>query len=113
MTINAEGEFTKEVGEGSYINVQVKYGLIKLINMNFDLCKEMAEVDEKCPLKGKKTFTKDVNIPSEVPPVSSPQRYAPALSDRLPMKQGHYTALADVYDENEEHITCLTASISF
>ena len=71
MTIAAEGEFTEKVEKGSYINVSVKYGLIKLISLKIDLCEQMSQVNESCPLSGKKRITKEVEIPSEVPPVRS------------------------------------------
>ena len=69
MTIEAKGNFTEEVEEGAYINIVVKYGLIKLITQKADLCEQMKNVDEKCPLKGVKTITKDVDLPKEIPPV--------------------------------------------
>lgn len=56
--------------EGAYINIVVKYGLIKLISQKADLCEQMKNVDEKCPLKGEKIITKDVDLPSRIPPVS-------------------------------------------
>ena len=68
--IEAAGSFTEEVEEGAYINLSVKYGLIKLISLKVDLCEQMKEVDETCPLNGDKKITKSVDIPSEVPPVS-------------------------------------------
>lgn len=69
LTIEAKGNFTEEVGEGSYVNIQVKYGLITLINQKADLCEQMKNVDEKCPLKGEKVVTTDVDLPKEIPPV--------------------------------------------
>ena len=74
MVIVAQGEFSHPVGQGSYINVQVKYGLIKLINLRIDLCEQMQNLDEPCPLYGKKIITKAVDLPQEVPPVSSSVR---------------------------------------
>jgi len=93
LTIEAKGNFTEEVEEGAYINLVVKYGLIKLISQTADLCEQMQNVDEKCPLKGVKTITKEVDLPKEIPP-------------------GRYNVVADVYTKDDEHITCLTASIA-
>ena len=70
LSIKAHGNFTETVQDGSYIKVQVKYGLITLLNNQFDLCEQMSNVDEKCPLSGEKTITKDVEIPKTVPPVT-------------------------------------------
>ena len=72
LTIEAKGNFTEEVKEGAYINLSVKYGLIRLINQRADLCEQMKNVDEDCPLSGEKTITKDVDLPKEIPPVRSP-----------------------------------------
>ena len=49
--------------------LQVKYGLITLIKQQADLCEQMSNVDEDCPLSGEKTITKDVDLPKTVPPV--------------------------------------------
>ena len=69
LTIKAHGNFTEDVEEGAYIQLQVKYGLIRLINQKTDLCEQMSNVDEECPLSGEKTITKDVDLPKEIPPV--------------------------------------------
>lgn len=73
LTIEAIGTFTKDVEEGAYIQLQVKYGLIRLINTKADLCEQVKNVDLECPIKaGKTTITKDVDLPTEIPPVSIP-----------------------------------------
>ena len=70
LTIKAHGNFTKDVEKGAYIELQVKYGLISLIKQQADLCEQMSNVDEDCPLSGEKTITKDVELPSAIPPVT-------------------------------------------
>lgn len=95
LTIKAEGNFTEKVEEGAYLVLVVKYGLIRLINQQADLCEQMkSAVDEECPLTGEKTITKDVDLPKEIPP-------------------GHYTVFADVYTKDRVKITCLTATVKF
>ncbi|KAL9123669.1 MAG: hypothetical protein Q9175_008314 [Cornicularia normoerica] len=95
LTIEAKGNFTEKVEEGAYLVLVVKYGLIRLINQQADLCEQMKNaVDEECPLIGEKTITKDVDLPKEIPP-------------------GHYTVFADVYTEDHDKITCLTATVKF
>ena len=69
LTIEAKGNFTKKVEDGAYLNLSVKYGLITLINQQEDLCEQMKNVDEECPLDGAKTVTKDVKLPEQIPPV--------------------------------------------
>ena len=61
----------KDVEAGAYVTLQVKYGLIRLVNQRADLCEQVGNVDLECPIKkGKTTITKDVELPSEIPPVS-------------------------------------------
>ncbi|KAL8780486.1 MAG: hypothetical protein Q9213_006446 [Squamulea squamosa] len=94
LQIKAKGNFTEKVEQDAYINLSVKYGLITLINTKADLCEQMKEVDESCPLEGAKDFTKDVTLPKEIP-------------------RGSYTVLADVYTKDDEQITCLKATVHF
>jgi hypothetical protein len=60
----------ENVEEGAYIMLQVKYGLIRLVNTQADLCEQVSNVDLRCPIeKGKTTIKKDVDLPKEIPPV--------------------------------------------
>ncbi|KAF2727737.1 hypothetical protein EJ04DRAFT_517075 [Polyplosphaeria fusca] len=94
LTIKATGNFKEKVESGK-MHLQVKYGLITLINQDADLCDTVAKADLKCPLeKGEMTLTKDVDLPSQIPP-------------------GKYTVLADVYNDDGDKITCLTAHVEF
>lgn len=114
LIIEASGDFSKEVEEGSYINLSVKYGLITLVRTKADLCEQLKEVDEDCPLEGKKNIRKEVDIPKEVPPVCLhiSQHSFPFVL-RLMHSQGTYTVLADVYSKDNKRITCLEASVHF
>jgi len=95
LTIEAVGTFLEDIQEGAYVHLQVKYGLIRLINTTADLCEQVKNVDLECPIKkGKTTITKEVELPNEIPP-------------------GKYTVLADVYTVDDVHITCLTATVVF
>jgi hypothetical protein len=52
------------------MHLQVKYGLITLINQEADGCDTIGKADLECPLdKGEMTLTKDVALPREIPPV--------------------------------------------
>ena len=52
------------------MHLQVKYGLITLINQEADGCETIEKADLECPLaEGEMTLTKDVNLPKEIPPV--------------------------------------------
>ena len=112
LTIKAHGNFTEKVEKGAYMMLEVKYGLIRLIKQRADLCDQMKNVDEECPLSGEKTITKDVDLPKEIPPVSS------AFCATYPQYpnngyQGKYTVKADVYTEADDNIVCLEATVNF
>jgi len=124
LTITASGTFSKDVEEGAKVLLQVKYGLIRLINQEADLCEQIGNVDLHCPIeKGKTSIMKQVALPAEIPPVSKPCRprgegahlEVPDLSvtELLQTCQGKYTVLADVYTKSKERITCLESTIFF
>ncbi|KAK3398622.1 ML domain-containing protein [Sordaria brevicollis] len=95
LTIEASGIVKEAIEEGAYVQLQVKYGYIRLINTQADLCKEMKNVELECPIeKGRISITKNVDLPKEIPP-------------------GKYTVEADVFNKDEKHITCLTATVTF
>jgi hypothetical protein len=55
----------------SYADVTVKLGLIQLIKDKFDICKEIVQFGETCPIQeGEVEIVKEIDIPSIVPPVS-------------------------------------------
>ncbi|EHL02735.1 E set [Glarea lozoyensis ATCC 20868] len=95
LTIEAVGTLSEKIEQGAYVNLQVKYGLIKLLSTRADMCEQIANVDLKCPVdKGKITLTKDVDIPKEIP-------------------GGTYTVVADAYTQDEKKIVCLEATVKF
>ncbi|OAQ59711.1 phosphatidylglycerol/phosphatidylinositol transfer protein precursor [Pochonia chlamydosporia 170] len=95
LVIKANGTVKKTIEEGAYIDLVVKYGLIRLLKTRADLCEQMGEVDLKCPVEpGDRVITKTVELPKEIPP-------------------GTYNVEADVFTRDGERITCLTASVKF
>ncbi|KFY60497.1 hypothetical protein V496_05315 [Pseudogymnoascus sp. VKM F-4515 (FW-2607)] len=95
LVIEALGTFKEDIGEGAYVVLQVKYGLIKLLSTTADLCEQIKEVDLECPLKaGQTKITKEVDLPSQIPP-------------------GKYTVTADVFTKDDRQITCLSATVQF
>ncbi|KAA8564375.1 hypothetical protein MFRU_013g00120 [Monilinia fructicola] len=96
LTIEAVGTLSQKLEKGAYVILQVKYGLIRLINMQQDLCDQVSNVDLNCPIdEGKITITKDVDLPKEIPP-------------------GTYSVFADAYTKDgKEHIICLEATVTF
>lgn len=70
LIITASGTVSKPILEGAYVNLQVKYGLIRLISTTADLCEQIGNVDLECPIeKGPLAITKSVELPNEIPPV--------------------------------------------
>lgn len=70
LLIKATGTVFEDIEEGAYVNLQVKYGLIRLINTQADLCEQIKNVELECPIKkGVITITKSVDLPKEIPPV--------------------------------------------
>jgi len=96
LTIEAVGTLTQKLEKGAYVNLQVKYGLIRLVNMRQDLCDQVSNVDLDCPIdEGKITIVKDVELPKEIPP-------------------GTYTVFADAYTKDgKDKIICLEATVKF
>ncbi|KAK6458916.1 Phosphatidylglycerol/phosphatidylinositol transfer protein [Scheffersomyces xylosifermentans] len=95
LTFTATGFISQDIEEGAYVEVDVKYGFIKLIHQTFDLCEQITKVDLECPIKkGTITLTKEVEIPNEVPP-------------------GKYIVNARAYTKKDVFITCLTATVDF
>ena len=71
LTIEASGNFSERIEKGSYVDLTVKYGLIRLISTKEDLCDQLKNVDKECPIeKGKTTVKKEVELPKQIPPVS-------------------------------------------
>jgi len=95
LTIVAKGTLNEDIEKGAKVHLQVKYGLITLINQEADLCDQVKNVDLECPLeKGPMELTKVVSLPNQIP-------------------TGKYTVLADVYTVDKKKITCLTATVWF
>lgn len=77
MTIEATGFVKEDITDGAYVKLQVKYGYIKLLDTEADLCEEIKNVDLECPIeKGKISITKDIELPKEIPPVRLPTLFS-------------------------------------
>lgn len=112
LSIKAKGNLKQDVEEGAKVHLQVKYGLITLINQETDLCEQIKNVDLECPLKkGDMSFTKDVDLPKEIPPVRCAQSMVNLYISNI--FQGRYTVLADVFTKDGDKITCLKAQVAF
>lgn len=95
LTIEAVGEALVDIEDGAYVVLQVKYGLIRIVNTKANFCEQVKNIDKECPIKkGEVIVRKDVEIPNEIP-------------------SGKYTVLADVYSKDDEPMVCLTATVMF
>jgi len=95
LSIAAAGTVKKPILEGSHIQLSVKYGYIKLINQDLDLCENVHEVGLECPIApGDLILQKEVDLPKAIPP-------------------GKYTVQASVYNQDEDLVTCLTGEVFF
>lgn len=95
LTIVAKGYLSQDIADGAYVEVDVRYGFIKLVHETFDICEEITKVDMECPIEaGQQVIMKEVEIPAEVPP-------------------GKYTVVARAYTKDDEFITCLSGTVEF
>ncbi|KAM9919430.1 hypothetical protein OXX80_001133 [Metschnikowia pulcherrima] len=95
LTFSAVGYLSEDIVDGAYVDVDVRYGFIRLIHQTYDLCAEATNIDLECPIKkGENIISKSVEIPAEVPP-------------------GKYVVNARAYTKDDKLITCLTATVEF
>lgn len=95
LTIEAAGVFLKDVEEGAYVLLDVRWNLVRLLHRPVDLCEQVENVDLHCPLKkGETVIRKTMELPKRIP-------------------GGTYNVRADVYTKDDEKIVCLTADAYF
>jgi hypothetical protein len=72
LNIKATGIFSEAVTKGSYAQVIVKYGLVRLLNQTYDLCDNIGQANISCPIgPGEITLEHNIDLPKEIPPVSN------------------------------------------
>ncbi|ANB13608.1 Npc2p [Sugiyamaella lignohabitans] len=95
LNILASGLLKQNIEEGAYVEVEVKYGYIKLVHDTIDLCEQLGNVNMTCPVEaGQIDLSKSVDLPNEIPP-------------------GKYSVVARAYTVDDELLTCLTAQVEF
>jgi hypothetical protein len=104
----------ERIEKGATVNLEVKWGLITLIKQTVDLCDELKNVDLECPLeKGEMVLTKEVDLPKQIPPVRCFFFFFKIVSEKTKQLtsflQGKYSVLADVYNKEQNQVTCLKA----
>ncbi|KAK0118254.1 Phosphatidylglycerol/phosphatidylinositol transfer protein [Cadophora gregata] len=123
LLIKATGTLKRDitVEDNAVVDIVVKYGFIKLLSTQADLCEQIKNVDMECPIKkGPITITKEVQLPKEIPPVSCHATTPVILFTYLILIiiQGKYSVHANAIttdDDKKEkdHITCLEANVAF
>lgn len=71
LTVYAKGIVNEDIEPGTYADVVVKLGFIRLLSRRFDVCQLAEENDAelKCPKKkGEYEITHTVELPREIPP---------------------------------------------
>lgn len=99
LTIKASGYLNQEIKQNSTVLLEVKIRVggssIPFITQKQDLCDQLESVDESCPVqKGNLTFTRNVTLPEQIPKAT-------------------YLVRADVFDQDEEEVTCVEATVAF
>ncbi|KAK9453804.1 ML domain-containing protein [Dipodascopsis uninucleata] len=95
LYIEGEGYLSDTITQGAFVEVEVKYGFIRLVKETLDLCEQLEKAEKPCPLeKGVINFAKSVELPNEIP-------------------AGKYNVVARAYKEDYTEIACLTAQVEF
>ncbi|CAG9987734.1 unnamed protein product [Clonostachys byssicola] len=95
VSVKATLDVKQKITSGSYVKVVIKYGLIQLISTTADLCEQVSNAGIKCPVEaGKHQISFQADMPRVIPP-------------------GTYNVLADAYGDDDEHLTCMSATVNF
>jgi len=95
LSIYAAGTVKRPILEGSRVSLIVKYGYIKLISQDLDLCENLHELDMECPIEaGHLILQKEVDLPKAIPP-------------------GKYTVQATVFNQDGDEVICLNGEVFF
>lgn len=93
LTIYAEGFVEKTIVDGAYVDVDVKYGYLRLLRQEYDLCEESGNAGVECPIKeGKLVVNTSVAIPAQFP-------------------AGKYSITGRAYTKEGSLLTCLSTTI--
>ncbi|KAG5919211.1 hypothetical protein E4U61_001052 [Claviceps capensis] len=101
LIVKFRGYTRRNIEKKAFFNLNVKYGLIRLLGLQGNLCSQISAIDLKCPLRAGTmlSITKTITLPKKIPP-------------------GNYTVTADVfsfrlihYVQVVERIACLTTTI--
>ncbi|KAK4705566.1 ganglioside GM2 activator, partial [Phenoliferia sp. Uapishka_3] len=97
LTIYATGSANKLISDGTYADVVVKLGLIKLLTKRFDVCEELAGANAtlQCPITPDEyEIVQTVELPVEIP-------------------RAKFVVDAKVFTQNDEPAACVNLMINF
>ncbi|KAJ8099723.1 ML domain-containing protein [Lipomyces tetrasporus] len=95
LYIEGEGYLDEQIDDGAFVEIEVRYGFIRLVKETIDLCEQLEKADGSCPVeKGPIKFSNTVELPNEIPP-------------------GKYNVISRAYKADYKLISCLTATVEF
>ncbi|KAI9460885.1 ML domain-containing protein [Lactarius psammicola] len=97
LTVLVKAQAQEQVQDGAYADVQVKLGLIKILQKQFDLCKEArnANTSVQCPVeKGSYVVEHTVALPKEIP-------------------QAKFNVNVQAYTIDDDDLFCVKLEVSF
>lgn len=72
LILNAHGELTDRIENGSFLHIQVKLAGTRIINKKFDLCASLQQFGQQCPFRvGNVSISKELMIDKMIPRVST------------------------------------------
>lgn len=98
LTIAFDGDLKKPLEGSELVNIQVKYGVIKIVDMTTNLCDELEKVPDvpQCPFQpGHWAFNHTEKLPADIPP-------------------GRYTLTIEAYSKKfKTGIFCISGTFRF
>ncbi|KAM0750792.1 hypothetical protein T439DRAFT_301792 [Meredithblackwellia eburnea MCA 4105] len=97
LTIYGSGTTKSLISDGTYADVVVKLGLIKLLSKRFDVCEELGNANAtlQCPIEPDHyNIVQTVDLPAEIPPAK-------------------YVIRADVFTQDDAPAACIQLTIDF
>ena len=93
LRILASGNLTKQITNGATLEIEGKWGIIRVLNQKLDLCSVTKKLGRPCPIKkGSFELKFEAKVPSKIPKVK-------------------IWSTITIRDKNQKLISCLNAKI--
>ncbi|KAI8377738.1 ML domain-containing protein [Radiomyces spectabilis] len=67
LHVDFKGFLKEEIGNGTYVDVVVKYRGMQMLHKKYDFCDEADKFGERCPFEaGEYRLSKDVDLPDDI-----------------------------------------------